>query len=107
MPFGKTPDPTQKISELAKASSMPPTDLLYVIDDVNYVGGAHVATARQAIALAEQGKCVTVFSGSPPTIAARNRFAPVPIWDLYSDQLSELPPAPLARMSLEESKDIR
>ncbi len=93
--FWKTPDPTQKISELAKASSMPPTDLLYVIDDVNYVGGAHVATARQAIALAEQGKCVTVFSGSPPTIAARNRFAPVPIWDLYSDQLSELLARPL------------
>lgn len=89
------PDPIQEIRELANAPTRPPIDLLYIIDDVNYVGGAHVATARQAVALAEQGKCVSVFSGSSPTIVARNRFASVPIWDLYSNRLSELLARPL------------
>lgn len=47
-------------------------DLLYVIDDINFGGGAHVATKLQIMELVRSGKAVTVFSSSAPSIKTRN-----------------------------------
>ena len=54
-------------------------DILYVVDDVNYKGGAHVATARLVKALVKKGLAVDVLSLSNPTDSARELFAPASI----------------------------
>lgn len=46
--------------------------LLYVIDDINYRGGAHIATINQLRALSDSGRSITVFSASLPCIRVRN-----------------------------------
>lgn len=59
----------------APRSPRPKAEVLYVIDDVNYVGGAHMATARMLAALKERGIGVDVYSGVPPEPPARSAFA--------------------------------
>lgn len=48
--------------------------ILYVIDDANYGGGAHVATKNQIRSLVEQGKDITIFSSTLPSLKTRNEF---------------------------------
>ena len=45
--------------------------ILYVIDDINYCGGAHIATRLQINELVSSGKNVSIFSNSIPTINTR------------------------------------
>lgn len=45
--------------------------ILYVIDDVNYSGGAHIATRLQINELVDLGKNVSIFSNTIPTINTR------------------------------------
>lgn len=45
--------------------------ILYVIDDVNYCGGAHFATRLQINELINSGKNVSIFSNFIPTIGTR------------------------------------
>lgn len=52
--------------------------ILYVIDDANYGGGAHVATKNQIRSLVEQGKDITIFSSALPSLKTRNEFEGVP-----------------------------
>lgn len=46
--------------------------LLYVIDDINYQGGAHVATKNLICSLLANNHDITIFSGVIPTVKARN-----------------------------------
>ncbi len=48
--------------------------ILYIIDDINYPGGAHIATKQQIANLVQQGKCVSVFSCSVPNAAIRREL---------------------------------
>ena len=54
--------------------------ILYVIDDVNYRGGAHVAVYNHIAALLEKGRKFDVYSSVPPTWQLRNRFPQVRFW---------------------------
>lgn len=46
--------------------------LLYVIDDINYQGGAHIATKNLIRSLLAKGHDITVFSSTIPTVKTRN-----------------------------------
>lgn len=48
--------------------------ILYIIDDVNYQGGAHIATKSQIRALLKENQDVTIFSGALPAIKIRNEL---------------------------------
>lgn len=76
-------------------------ELIYVIDDINYLGGAHVATKLQIRALMNKGKQISIFSTSTPKLEVRteltgvrflgwrdfpeNRLYNRRIWDCFSD----------------------
>lgn len=49
-------------------------DILYIIDDVNYNGGAHAATIRQIEYLIASGRHVDVFSAVIPNVKMRKRM---------------------------------
>ena len=49
-------------------------ELLYVIDDINYMGGAHIATKLQIKKFLEEGRNISVFSTSAPNISIRNEL---------------------------------
>ncbi len=64
--------------------------LLYVIDDINGAGGAHVATKLQILAFLSEGKQISVFSSSIPSAATRAELNGVSFlgWrDLPADRL--------------------
>ena len=46
-------------------------ELLYIIDDINYLGGAHIATKLQIQALLKEKHSITVFSGNTPSVRTR------------------------------------
>lgn len=48
--------------------------ILYIIDDINYSGGAHIATKSLIHELVLKNRDVTVFSGSVPSIKVRNEL---------------------------------
>ncbi|MBQ7363392.1 MAG: glycosyltransferase [Clostridia bacterium] len=51
-----------------------PKQLLYIIDDVNYGGGAHVATKLQIKELLREGVNISVFSAVTPNIKLRSEL---------------------------------
>lgn len=51
--------------------------ILYVIDNVNYQGGAHIATKNQILSLLKKKQDITIFSGILPTVKTRNELAGV------------------------------
>lgn len=53
------------------AAPVPGRRLLYVIDDVNYCGGAHIATRNQMNLLLAEGWDITVFSAVSPNVRTR------------------------------------
>lgn len=57
--------------EFESAAPAPGRRLLYIIDDVNFCGGAHIATRNQMLALLEEGWDVTVFSAVSPSVRTR------------------------------------
>ena len=64
--------------------------ILYIIDNVNYAGGAHIATKFQIQALLQKGHDITVFSGEVPTAKIRTELNGARFigWrDLPEDQL--------------------
>lgn len=48
--------------------------ILYIIDDINYMGGAHIATKLLLRDLVEQGRKVSVFAGNVPCLAVRQEL---------------------------------
>lgn len=48
--------------------------ILYIIDDVNYSGGAHVATRLQIRELLKAKQDITIFSSHRPTLTVRNEL---------------------------------
>lgn len=48
--------------------------ILYIIDDINYLGGAHIATHLQIKELIKKGQDVTIFSNNIPTAEVRNNL---------------------------------
>lgn len=49
-------------------------NILYVIDDINYIGGAHIATKLQMVEMMNQGYDVFVFSCNVPNVMVRNEL---------------------------------
>lgn len=49
-------------------------DILYIIDDINYNGGAHIATREQIKFFLKNNRCITVFSSTVPNIKIRNEL---------------------------------
>ena len=58
----------------AKDKPLNKKQILYVIDDVNFVGGAHTATLLQIKELVKDGADISVFSATYPTISTRNKL---------------------------------
>lgn len=54
---------------MEKADS--PDEVLYVIDDVNAQGGAHIATKLQICEFLKEGRKISIFSSSIPTVKTR------------------------------------
>lgn len=52
-------------------------EVLYIIDDINYVGGAHVATKLQIKEFLKEGKKIAIYSSSVPGINVRNELSGV------------------------------
>ena len=48
--------------------------ILYIIDDINYKGGAHVATKLQMKELMKNGKKISVFAGNVPSLKIRQEL---------------------------------
>ena len=48
--------------------------ILYIIDDINYMGGAHVATKLQIKEFVKQGRNVNVFSVAIPNVKVRKEL---------------------------------
>ena len=76
----KNSDNTDEILEsfdalaASEEKKQPKKDILYVIDDINFTGGAHVATKLQIKALQKDGASISIFSGSTPTVKIRNEL---------------------------------
>ena len=73
----KSCDNTNEILEsfgklLESEIPQPKKDILYIIDDVNYVSGAHAATRLQIKELIKRGACVSIFSKKAPTVSMRS-----------------------------------
>lgn len=49
-------------------------ELLYIIDDINYLGGAHIATKLQIQALLKENHSIAVFSGNIPNVKTRSEL---------------------------------
>lgn len=48
--------------------------ILYIIDDINYIGGAHIATQYQIQEFLKEGKDITIFSANVPNSSARKKY---------------------------------
>ena len=77
--FDNTDEIIQKLDNILRApdKTEQTKGLLYIIDDINYPGGAHVATKNLINELEKEGKQVTVFSTSKPSIRIRNQMPDV------------------------------
>ena len=62
---------------LAEEPARSDNRILYIIDDINYVGGAHIATKYQINYLLSKGQDITIFSGNTPNYKVRNELAGV------------------------------
>lgn len=60
--------------EVHQAQLCPEHRILYVIDDVNYWGGAHAAVYNHIQALLKQGREIDVYSSTHPNWQLRNRL---------------------------------
>lgn len=65
------------IDEEFKHEDSRPQDLLYVIDDINYVGGAHIATKLQIKEFLKRNKKIAIFSSNDPSADIRNELSGV------------------------------
>lgn len=80
-------DPAQELADLLRQPSHRRTErasLLYVIDDVNYPGGAHSATFRQILTLLDKGISVDIFSAVHPTAKLRKMLPDVNFYCYFS-----------------------
>lgn len=65
-------------------------ELLYIIDDINYQGGAHIATKLQIQEFLKEGRSIAIFSSSLPTAEIRTELDGVTFlsWmDFFEDRL--------------------
>ena len=65
-------------------------DILYIIDDINYLGGAHIATKLQILDLLNRGRKVAIFSSTVPIVKVRNELVGATFFslrDLEADKL--------------------
>ena len=49
-------------------------EILYIIDDINYSGGAHIATKLQIRELSKKGYDISIFSSSVPAVQVRSEL---------------------------------
>lgn len=72
--FDNTSEILESFYELLESKNEYDPDILYVIDDVNYRGGAHAATKLQIQELVQNGRNVKVFSSSIPSVRIRQEL---------------------------------
>lgn len=48
--------------------------ILYIIDDINYMGGAHIATKLQMKEFIKQGRNITIFAANIPNLSIREEL---------------------------------
>ena len=88
--FDNTDQVMKTFESLLKRTEKKENDLLYVIDDINYVGGAHSATKLQIKDLLEKGRVVTVFSSTVPNLKVRNELVGVKFLSLRDSSANTL-----------------
>lgn len=71
--FDNTEEILQSFDRLIETgkSSKEYADILYVIDDINYMSGAHIATKLQIKSFVQQGKKILVYSSCVPNLKTR------------------------------------
>ena len=57
-----------------KMKSVDEKRILYVIDDINYMGGAHIATKLQIKKFVNEGRNVSIFAGNVPNLKVRTEL---------------------------------
>ncbi|MEY8232645.1 glycosyltransferase [Oscillospiraceae bacterium 50-16] len=65
-------------------------EILYVIDDINFQGGAHAATKLQICSLLKEGRKISIFSSSIPNVKIRTELMGVKFlgWaEFFEDRL--------------------
>lgn len=80
--FDNTTDILESFSKLItegksyknRRSNIEEKSILYIIDDINYMGGAHVATKLQIKEFVKSGRNVAVFSAEVPNITIRKQL---------------------------------
>lgn len=73
-----------------RSTKVAKTKILYVIDDINYLGGAHIATKLQINSFINEGKDISIFSSVVPNIKVRKELIGVKFYsfhDFKEDQL--------------------
>lgn len=75
----------KKQFELVISEKKPKSEILFVIDDINYLGGAHLATLNLARNL-NKTYSVDVFSGVPPKLATRLKLETLRIFSPFLSQ---------------------
>ncbi len=87
-------DNTEKILEsfdaLMDRNEKFKNDILYVVDDINYLGGAHSATKKQIRILLDQNKNITIFSRFSPDVNTRKELNGVRFLVLQDTDIHEL-----------------
>ena len=61
----------EMVKESSSGGSGHKQEILYVIDDINYQGGAHIATKLQIQEFLKRGHSISIFSSSIPTAKIR------------------------------------
>lgn len=64
--------------------------ILYIIDDINYLGGAHVATKLQIKELLKNGQDITVFSNIAPNANVRSEMLGVKFKNWEDIEINQL-----------------
>lgn len=88
--FDNTAQILQSFNSLLNQKNEQKSDILYVIDDINYSGGAHVATKLQIKELINQKRNVTIYSTIVPELKVRQEMPGVrfvSLRDTESDRL--------------------
>lgn len=88
--FDNTEQIIESFDSLIESKTNSDLDLLYVIDDINYLGGAHVATKLQIKQLVNEGREVTIYSTSIPNVKTRLELPSVNFISLRDTKADDL-----------------
>ncbi len=88
--FDNTKSILNEFKNLIESKKIINKSILYIIDDINYLGGAHVATKLQINKFLNQGRRITIFSTTRPLVKIRKELNGadfISLGDLKEDKL--------------------